>query len=80
VSFLAWLEDELIVKKRDDLTEYSCAVELNNRRFQVENNKGLSFNTVSANGPNSASIHYMPSPKKTAKMNADLIYLLDSGG
>jgi len=32
VSYLAWLENELLVKKNNELNEYNCAEVLNEKR------------------------------------------------
>jgi Xaa-Pro aminopeptidase len=41
---------------------------------------GLSFDTISSTGPNGAIIHYKPEKPSAARINADLVYLCDSGG
>lgn len=41
--------------------------------------KGLSFPTISSVGPNAAIIHYQPEPDTCAELDADKIYLFDSG-
>lgn len=41
--------------------------------------KGLSFPTISSVGPNAAVIHYSPDPKTCLELDADSIYLFDSG-
>jgi len=74
------LEDQLVNKKNTELTEFSGATKLEEFRRQQEHNVGLSFHTISSIGPNSAVIHYSPTAEKCEKLNADLIYLLDSGG
>lgn len=43
-------------------------------------NKGLSFDTISASGPNGAIIHYRPTLANSAKINNTTVHLLDSGG
>jgi Xaa-Pro aminopeptidase len=40
---------------------------------------GLSFTTISSMGPNAAVIHYKPEFLTAAKINANEIYLCDSG-
>ena len=47
---------------------------------EYPNFKGSSFPTISASGPHAAIVHYMPTPDTDAKITADQIYLLDSGG
>lgn len=41
--------------------------------------KGLSFPTISSVGPNAAIIHYSPEANTCAELDADKIYLCDSG-
>jgi len=41
--------------------------------------KGLSFPTISSVGPNAAVIHYSPDLKTCSELDADSIYLFDSG-
>ncbi|KAK8943774.1 hypothetical protein KSP40_PGU018290 [Platanthera guangdongensis] len=41
--------------------------------------KGLSFPTISSVGPNAAIIHYIPEAETCAELDADSIYLFDSG-
>ena len=41
--------------------------------------KGLSFPTISSVGPNAAIIHYSPEADTCAELDADKIYLCDSG-
>lgn len=41
---------------------------------------GLSFDTISSTGPNGAIIHYKPEKPTAARINANLVYLCDSGG
>jgi len=40
---------------------------------------GLSFDTISATGPNGAIIHYKPEKKTCATIQQNEIYLCDSG-
>jgi Xaa-Pro aminopeptidase len=40
---------------------------------------GLSFDTISASGPNAAVIHYKPEKKTCAIIDPKAIYLCDSG-
>lgn len=45
----------------------------------MQNFRGLSFPTISSVGPNAAIIHYGPQADTCAELNADKIYLFDSG-
>jgi Xaa-Pro aminopeptidase len=43
-------------------------------------NKGLSFDTISAGGPNGAIVHYRPMPSSSSIVSRQMVHLLDSGG
>ncbi|EGR31899.1 hypothetical protein IMG5_100490 [Ichthyophthirius multifiliis] len=79
VSYLAWLEHELVIKKNQNLNEYTAALVLEEKRLKNDKNKGLSFETISSVGPNAAIVHYKPCEKTAALLKPNLIYLLDSG-
>ena len=55
-------------------------MKVDNLRYAQWYNKGLSFDTISAGGPNAAIIHYRPTPNNSSKITKDMIHLLDSGG
>lgn len=80
VAFLAWLENELVNKGRKDLNEFNVTKVLEEYRKNQKWNKGLSFETISCIGPNSAIIHYAPKEEKSELLDIKKIYLLDSGG
>ncbi|XP_068653740.1 aminopeptidase P1 isoform X2 [Aristolochia californica] len=61
------------------LTEISVSDKLESFRAQKELFKGLSFPTISSVGPNAAVIHYSPDSKTCAELDANSIYLCDSG-
>ncbi|XP_043713036.1 aminopeptidase P1 isoform X2 [Telopea speciosissima] len=61
------------------LTEVSVSDKLEGFRATKEHFRGLSFPTISSVGPNAAIIHYGPEPEKCAELDADCIYLFDSG-
>ncbi|RRT77355.1 hypothetical protein B296_00027206 [Ensete ventricosum] len=48
--------------------------------FFFQNFRGLSFPTISSVGPNAAIIHYSPEADTCSELDADSIYLFDSGG
>lgn len=77
---MAWLEDELVNKGNTELTEYTAANVLEQKRRALENNVGLSFDTISSIGGNGAIVHYKPEESTASKLNPDLVYLVDSGG
>uniref|UniRef100_A0ACD5WWP4 Uncharacterized protein n=2 Tax=Avena sativa TaxID=4498 RepID=A0ACD5WWP4_AVESA len=61
------------------LTEVSVSDKLEGFRAEKEHFKGLSFPTISSVGPNAAIIHYSPEANTCAELDADKIYLCDSG-
>ncbi|XP_042507882.1 aminopeptidase P1 isoform X2 [Macadamia integrifolia] len=61
------------------LTEVSVSDKLEGFRATKEYFRGLSFPTISSAGPNAAIIHYAPDAEKCAELDADRIYLFDSG-
>ncbi|GAM25885.1 hypothetical protein SAMD00019534_090600, partial [Acytostelium subglobosum LB1] len=79
VQYLAWLEEEIVVKHNSTLTEYSAAQVLENYRTKVHDYISLSFASISSIGSNGAIIHYSPS-KETCKTIDNQVYLIDSGG
>ena len=79
MKYFAFLEEEL-QKPDHGLTEFSGARKVENYRTFGERYTGPSFDTISSMGSNGAVIHYKPSKDTALKMNADEIYLLDSGG
>ncbi|KAJ4962498.1 hypothetical protein NE237_022437 [Protea cynaroides] len=78
-----FLEPEGINKRKHletvRLTEVSVSDKLEGFRATKEHFRGLSFPTISSVGPNAAIIHYSPHPEKCAELDADRIYLFDSG-
>eukprot|EP01104_Vermistella_antarctica_P004148 TRINITY_DN14654_c0_g1_i1.p1 TRINITY_DN14654_c0_g1~~TRINITY_DN14654_c0_g1_i1.p1 ORF type:complete len:659 (-),score=124.35 TRINITY_DN14654_c0_g1_i1:1384-3327(-) len=80
VSFLAWLEQELVENANKALDECSVADRLQEFREELTDFVSLSFDTISGSGPNGAIIHYHPMPDTCAKLSTELMYLCDSGG
>ncbi|MCR5011620.1 MAG: aminopeptidase P family protein [Lachnospiraceae bacterium] len=66
--------------KSGDLNEYDAAMMLDNMRSQIEGFNDLSFPTISAFGPNAAMMHYEATETDHAKIEANGLYLVDSGG
>ncbi|PTQ10826.1 X-Pro aminopeptidase [Sphingomonas oleivorans] len=75
--FLHWLSIEA---PKGGLTELSAAAKL--LAFREENGllRDLSFDTISAAGPNAAIPHYRVSAQSDRRIEIDSIYLVDSGG
>ena len=75
--FLAWFDAEA---PKGGLDELSAAERL--RQFRAESNslEDLSFDTISAAGPNAALPHYRVSDETNRPIAMNSIYLVDSGG
>ncbi|ELU16161.1 hypothetical protein CAPTEDRAFT_182452 [Capitella teleta] len=81
IEFLAMLEKGVsFIKAGEYWTEITAADRLEKMRRAEENNKGLSFSSISSVGSNAAIIHYFPNKNTVKQITADRIYLLDSGG
>lgn len=74
--FLAWLPSA----SKTGLTELQAADKLRSFRFSDEKIRDLSFDTISASGPNGALPHYRVTDKSDRKMQEGELYLVDSGG
>jgi Xaa-Pro aminopeptidase len=80
MKYLAWLENELNVNGKTDISEWDGACKLEEFRSNGEFFMGLSFDTISSIGANGAIIHYSPEKETAMKINNKEVYLLDSGG
>uniref|UniRef100_A0A060TCM0 ARAD1D43846p n=1 Tax=Blastobotrys adeninivorans TaxID=409370 RepID=A0A060TCM0_BLAAD len=76
--YLAWLEKSL--NEGLVISDYNAALKCLEFREQMENFKGLSFDTISSSGPNAAVIHYSPAEDSKYMVDLNQVYLLDSGG
>ncbi|XP_057498646.1 aminopeptidase P1 [Actinidia eriantha] len=78
-----FMEAESANKKKHSgttkLTEVSASDKLEGFRASKEHFRGLSFPTISSVGRNAAVIHYVPDVKTCSELDADSIYLFDSG-
>jgi Xaa-Pro aminopeptidase len=78
--FLAWLAAEAPAKANDvglgeiELTERLLALRRGNEHF-----RDLSFDTISAAGPNAALPHYRVTPQSERRLAMGELYLVDSG-
>ncbi|QGY81445.1 aminopeptidase P family protein [Sphingorhabdus lacus] len=75
--YLHWLAQEA---HKGELTELSAAAQLRAFREATGMLKDLSFDTISAAGPNGASPHYKVEEKSNRRIDPNSIYLVDSGG
>ncbi|XP_056169759.1 aminopeptidase P1-like [Syzygium oleosum] len=79
-----FVEGETLAQKKKfregkKLTEVTVSDKLESFRASKEHFKSLSFPTISSVGPNAAMNHYAPQPNTCAELDADCIYLFDSG-
>jgi Xaa-Pro aminopeptidase len=87
VEYFAWLENQLEMGKTLDEVQGSDKLEEFRRYAHVHLTNcsktkffvGLSFDTISATGPNGAVIHYKPEKGTCATIQKNEIYLCDSG-
>jgi len=77
IEYFAWLDNEL--KSGKKLDEVEAADKLEQIRSTQDLFVGLSFDTISATGPNGAIIHYKPEKETCATIDPKQIYLCDSG-
>jgi len=75
--FFIWLEENL---KSGQLSEISIAEKLREFRSKQENFVGESFGTIAGYAGHGAIVHYSATPDTDAKLKAENILLLDSGG
>jgi Xaa-Pro aminopeptidase len=75
--FLHWISIEAI---RGGVTELSAAARLQAFREATGRLHDLSFDTISAFGPNGAVVHYGVSEKTNRSLAPGGLYLVDSGG
>ncbi|MGK6354876.1 aminopeptidase P family protein [Sphingomonas sp. DT-207] len=77
VRFLKWFEE---TAPGGGLTERSAADKLREFREATGALKDLSFDTISATGPNGAIPHYKVTPESSLPIERGQLYLVDSGG
>ena len=77
VRFLKWFEE---TAPAGQLTEMSAADKLREFRDQTGVLKDLSFDTISATGPNGAIPHYKVTHESSLPIEQGQLYLVDSGG
>jgi Xaa-Pro aminopeptidase len=75
--YLHWLSQEA---HKGELTELSAAAKLHEFRKATGMLKDLSFDTISAAGPNGAQCHYKVDEKSNRAIEPNSVYLCDSGG
>lgn len=77
VRFLKWFEE---TAPQGGLTEMSAADRLQAFREETGVLKDLSFDTISATGPNGAIPHYKVTAESSLPIEPGQLYLVDSGG
>jgi Xaa-Pro aminopeptidase len=77
VRHLAWLENEL--NNDRNVNETRAAEQLENFQNQEALFQMLSFDSISAFGPNAAIIHYSPKAASAERITRNGLYLLDAG-
>jgi Xaa-Pro aminopeptidase len=77
VRFLAWLSREA---PKGVLTEITAAEKLEAFRAESNTFRGPSFATIAGAGGNGAIVHYRAQPETAARIQPDMVFLLDSGG
>ncbi|XP_024919250.1 xaa-Pro aminopeptidase 2 isoform X2 [Cynoglossus semilaevis] len=77
MQLLLWLEKSVPGGKETELT---AANYVNTCRSKQNDNRGPSFETISASGPNAALAHYSPTNETDRKLTPTEMFLLDSGG
>jgi Xaa-Pro aminopeptidase len=75
--FLAWISRE---GPKGTLDEVAAADRLAAFRRESNSFRGPSFATICGAGGNGAIVHYRANPKSAAKIKADMVLLVDSGG
>ncbi|MEE8351988.1 MAG: aminopeptidase family protein P, partial [Rhodospirillales bacterium] len=72
-NFLAWLSLE------NQISEMAASDKLEEFRIGGEHFRGLSFPTISGSGANGAIVHYRVTAETDKTLEADSLYLVDSG-
>jgi Xaa-Pro aminopeptidase len=75
--FLCWLMEDAVPAGTD---EVQAAAKLAALRAEDPLFRGLSFEAISAHGPNAAQPHYRTSAETNRKLELGSVYLIDSGG
>lgn len=76
-KFMYWLKNHV---GKEEITEISASVYLENLRKEQEGFLGLSFDTISAYQANAAMMHYSATPESNAVLKPEGFLLVDSGG
>ena len=77
-KFLYWLDSTMASGAK--VTEWDAAIRLDGFRSEIDGDRGNSFATISAYGPNAALPHYSTPAEGSAVLEPHGLYLVDSGG
>ncbi len=75
VRFLSWLEETAPGVSELDAAERLYALRRDNELY-----RGPSFPTIAGAGPNGAIVHYQASEESNRRLDAGMLFLVDSGG
>ena len=75
--FLAWLDE---TGNSGRIDEVAAAMKLEDSRRESGQLKDISFDSISASGPNGAVVHYRPTNAGKRTLKPGSLYLIDSGG
>ncbi|HCM91297.1 MAG TPA: peptidase M24 [Lachnospiraceae bacterium] len=80
--FILRIKDEVRKSHEEgrSISEYDAAMMLDEMRYEIQGNKGLSFDTISAYAANGAIVHYSPDREGGAALKPEGFLLVDSGG
>ena len=76
-KFLFWMKKNV---GKQPMDEYSVAMKLDEMRSEIDGFLDLSFPTISAFKENAAMMHYSATKEDKKDIDADGLYLVDSGG
>lgn len=76
-KFMYWLKNRI---GKEEITEISASDYLEQLRRQQEHFLDVSFDTISAYGPNGAMMHYKATEESNAVLKPEGFLLVDSGG
>lgn len=76
-KFMYWLKNHI---GKEEITEISASDYLESKRKEQEGFIELSFDTISAYGPNAAMMHYSATEETNTVLKPEGFYLVDSGG
>lgn len=82
VRFLAWLDQTV---SKEDIDEIAAASKLEELRADTAERDSselvdISFDTIAGAGPNGAIVHYRVTTESTRRLEANSLFLVDSGG